>query len=353
VTGAGGSGRPRRSQFRAGELVRVRSAEEIQATLDEDGLLDGLPFMPEMTRLCGETFRVRASAHKTCASHGALRSMDAAVFLEGSHCDGSAHGGCQARCPLFWKDAWLAPAGNVEPPAERTADERLERKAARSVRLHGRDPRAGTYSCQATELLAATVRLPYWSIGQYRDDLRSGNLTLGALVPGIGVSLFNKFQLLTTRFLPPRLRIRGGRRYPNIVGTLTRTPDVRLGIEPGEIVEIRSHEEILGTLDAESRNRGLGFDFDMVPYCGRRSKVLHRVERIIDEATGELVQIRNPCLVLDGVVCRGRYHRFCPRALDSYWREAWLRPVEADPAGRRSRRDEAVERRPASTITSA
>ena len=32
---------------------------------------------------------------------------------------------------------------------------------------------------------------------------------------------------------------------------------------------------------------------------------------------------------LDGVVCRGDYHRSCPRAIYPYWREAWLKRVEA------------------------
>jgi hypothetical protein len=52
--------------------------------------------------------------------------------------------------------------------------------------------------------------------------------------------------------------------------------------------------------------------------------VHHRVSRRIDERTGQLVVLGNPCVVLDGVACRGRYRRFYPRALDSYWREAWL-----------------------------
>ena len=34
--------------FRAGNLVRVRSPGEVLRTLDADGTLDGLPFMPEM-----------------------------------------------------------------------------------------------------------------------------------------------------------------------------------------------------------------------------------------------------------------------------------------------------------------
>ena len=36
--------------LRVGEVVEVRTAEEILATLDEHGALDSLPFMPEMLR---------------------------------------------------------------------------------------------------------------------------------------------------------------------------------------------------------------------------------------------------------------------------------------------------------------
>ena len=51
--------------LRVGEWVQVRSAEEIMATLDESGCVDGLPFMPEMLQYCGRVFRVFKSAHKT------------------------------------------------------------------------------------------------------------------------------------------------------------------------------------------------------------------------------------------------------------------------------------------------
>lgn len=60
--------------------MRVRTADEIAATLDRDGTLAGLPFMPEMQALCGRSFVVRASAHKTCDSIElvGMRSMDTA-----------------------------------------------------------------------------------------------------------------------------------------------------------------------------------------------------------------------------------------------------------------------------------
>ena len=44
--------------LRPGETVQVKSASEILATLDSEGKLDGLPFMPEMLEYCGQTFTV-------------------------------------------------------------------------------------------------------------------------------------------------------------------------------------------------------------------------------------------------------------------------------------------------------
>jgi hypothetical protein len=316
----------RRSCFPVGTVVRVRSADQIAATLDDDGTLDGLPFMPEMTGLCGRTFVVRASAHKTCDSieMGAPRGMRATSHLDGAHCDGSAHGGCQSRCPLFFKDAWLEAVQETAPSPAGNAQV-LRRYAERTLRIGGRDPARGTYSCQGTELLASTTPLPFWWPRQYWDDVRSGNVKMRTLLRGLPVIAFNKFQYLSRRLLPPVLRIRGGRLYPDIVGRLATTPDVRIGLEAGERVETRSHREILNTLDGAGRNRGLGFDVDMVPLCDRPGTVSHRVEIRIDERTGRLVQMGNPCVVLDGFVCKGRYHRFCPRQLDCYWREAWLK----------------------------
>ena len=46
-----------------------------------------------------------------------------------------------------------------------------------------------------------------------------------------------------------------------------------LGLQPGELVEIKSEEEIRRTLDATGKNRGLGFMPEMWPHCGRRGRV--------------------------------------------------------------------------------
>ena len=100
-----------RLALRAGDAVEVRSEEEILSLLDAEGRLDALPFMPEMLRFCGKRFRVSSRAHKACDTIAwrTLRRMEDAVHLEELRCDGSAHGGCQAGCLLYWKEAWLKP----------------------------------------------------------------------------------------------------------------------------------------------------------------------------------------------------------------------------------------------------
>src|SRR5579863_7337425 len=106
--------------LRAGDWVEVRSKDEILRTLDADGRLNGMPFMPEMFAFCGKRFRVYKRAHKTCDTVFPVRGrrVDRAVHLE-TRCDGSAHGGCQASCLIFWKDEWLKPVADKSPTVAR------------------------------------------------------------------------------------------------------------------------------------------------------------------------------------------------------------------------------------------
>ena len=110
------------------------------------------------------------------------------------------------------------------------------------------------------------------------------------------------------------------------------TPAESLNLRPGELVRIKSHEEILQTLNTKSNNRGLYWDAEMVPYCGKTYPVLKRVTKIIDEKSGRIQELKNPCIILDSVVCQSRYsacRMFCPRSIYSYWREIWLERVES------------------------
>jgi hypothetical protein len=322
--------------LRVGEVVEVRSPEEILATLDEHGELDGLPFMPEMLAWCGRRLRVDKLALKLCDTidwTGMYRIRDA-VHLEGSRCDGQAHGGCQAGCTIYWKEAWLKRVPDGEPAVDPQPDgpPRSTLAALTAATRRAPDPAAPgepRFACQATELRrAAPERIPSWDARQYLQDVRSGNAGALATIRTVSVGLFNEYQDLSRRILPRPLRIRDGRRYPFIEGALEKTPVETLGLQPGELVRVKGMEEIVKTLDTDNANRGMSFDGEMVRYCGREARVLRRVERIIDEKSGRMLRFRNPCIVLEDVTCTGAYHRQCPRGIYPYWREIWLERVQ-------------------------
>jgi hypothetical protein len=319
-------------KLRAGDLVEVRSAEEIAATLGPDGTLDALPFMPEMLRHCGQRIRVFKRSHKTCDTihKTGNRRMDRTVHLEGLRCDGSAHGGCQAGCLLFWKEEWLRPVSSADPSANAPpAPDLASRLAAATRRAPEPGSGAPAYRCQATELFAATRPIRRFDLLHYLEDLTSANVGLREFVRVSLIALFNFLQGL-----------RGGGGLPRFSGgrLAGKTPKLSLGLQAGDLVEVRSAEEIAETLDTSGRNRGLWFDLEMVPSCGSRFRVARRVERLIDERSGRMVEMKNDCVVLDGVTCRAHYSKkrlFCPRAITPYWREIWLCKIESAESDRR------------------
>jgi hypothetical protein len=334
--------------LRAGDWVEVRSKEEILRTLDGQGQLEALPFMPEMFQHCGQRFQVFKRAHKTCDPPSGLqaRRMDGAVHLTDVRCDGSAHGGCEAGCLIFWKETWLKKVGEAEstsprapepPSGSRASDGDVVAATCQSDGPGG-EP---IYVCQSTRLHAATAPLRWWDLRQYVEDLTSRNVRLSQM---LAAALFFLYQSLAEAGLGlgAALRwaydvfqkIRGGTSYPLRPGGIPngqRTPSAKLNLRPGELVRVRSYGEILETLNQDWHNRGMYFDSEQVPFCNGTYRVLRRVEKLIDERTGKLVRLKNDAMILDGVVCEARYakcRRFCSRAIYPYWREIWLERVE-------------------------
>src|SRR5262249_11303467 len=114
------------------------------------------------------------------------------------------------------------------------------------------------------------------------------------------------------------------------VGRGQRTPSVTLNLQPGELVRVKSYGDILSTINEEGNNRGMSFDAEMVPFCGKTYRVLDRISRIINEKTGVMQQMKNECIILEDRVCLacyGEHRRFCPRGIFPYWREIWLERV--------------------------
>lgn len=326
--------------LKVGELVEVRSETEILATLDERGELENLPFMPEMLRYCGQRLTVHKVAHKLCdtISRSGMRRMDNAVHLTGARCDGQGHGGCQTACSLYWKEQWLRRVEPGSEPAEPApGDLTGGRPLLRLVEINARKPSGPDgeprFSCQATELLrAAPTCLPFRDLGQYVRDVRGGNVGFVAVFRAFLVGLFNRLQRLSTRVLPRRLWFREGLPWLFLKGRAEgRTPTARLDLRPGELVRVRSREEIVATLDENLLNRGMGFEAEMARYCGQTARVVGRVDRCIDERTGRMLHMKSPCIVLEGIVCAGAYNANCPREFVPFWREIWLERVSESP----------------------
>jgi hypothetical protein len=295
-------------KLRVGEWVIVKPWDQIRATLDERGTLENLPFMPEMVAFCGRRLRVHARADRTCVETQKQRGMDDTVWLEDARCDGSGHQGCQIECLTFWKEAWLDRADAAAPAAGRGAPP--------DPWPYPLQDQAGMWICQSSQIAKASHPLGIWgNVGTYLNDLRYGNVGPARLVR------------LAWIFANLKLRGRYGD-YRELQGDHPKTPPFQpLDLLPGEVVEVRGAEEIRRSLDANGRHRGLPFTYDLLEFSGKRFKVKRRIEKVIDESTGQMRQPKN-AVILEGVRCTGNLRRGCARCTYLLWREAWLKKVE-------------------------
>src|SRR5258708_1851474 len=287
---------PRALDLKVGEWVEVRSQSEILATLDSNGRLENLPFMPEMLQYSGKRFRVFKRADKTCeyTQGWSIRRMKNSVHLEGVRCDGSGHDGCQAGCLIFWKEAWLKRAGN-----DVVSVESLQPASVRSLPVSGlltvesltasnkltNSEGETVFVCQATNVPKFTSRMSFWDPRQYLRDLRSGNLDSGLAGQSRDHRLLELILVLTRMlhasiigFFNELQSRRQGARYPFIEGTAMKTLVELLNLQPGELVEVRTKQEIMSTLAKDQKNRRLWFDSETLPYCGGIYRGLHDVD---------------------------------------------------------------------------
>lgn len=343
---------------KAGDWVEVRSKDEILRTLDRHGRLNELPFMPQMFKYCGQRFHVLKSAHKTCdtiSGNYVGRKLDHGIHLD-LRCDGKAYGGCQAACLIFWHEDWLKPVAGAAPQdgSKATVTETAEQLPTTScteadVERGTRQPGATgdgdiRYLCQATHLLQFTRPLRWYDPRQYAEDYRSGNASLARMLRGFLYVTYNYGSLAYRGRLgaPGRwlynaaMRLTGGVPYPRSSGLIPAGQPTPLGtplnLQAGDLVRVKTFDQIRATIDTHERNLGMAFDAELVPYCGGTYRVRTRVEVFVDEKTGKIRRLKTPAVILEGVYCQSRYsscRMFCPRAIPSWWREIWL--DRADP----------------------
>ena len=318
--------------IRVGDWVEVLPIQDILRTLDGEGTLDAMPFMPEMARYAGRRFRVMKSAHKTCDPTGAseLRRLRDAVHLE-TRCDGGAHDGCEARCLIIWKTAWLQRVDG--PHGEAVAQDLAQdpgQAAAYLPKLQTLTRRADQngkprYRCQVTEIAPATTEIPAWDLRHFVEDVSAGNISPRDLLTEVGA-------LARTALTKGASKLQAACGMADAAWQAAAPPELeRLDLQPGERVRVKSAAEILATLDQDNKHRGLAVETEMLRHCGKTYRVAARIQRMIDEKTGRMIRFATPCVALEGVSCNGLDNRrriFCPRSPLYFWREGWLERVE-------------------------
>jgi predicted DNA-binding antitoxin AbrB/MazE fold protein len=305
----------KKNDLYSGDLVEVKSADRIFRTLDSDGTLDGLPFMPEMLDFCGKRFPVSRRVEKTCveAARGIydIREFlnNDVVFLEKLRCSGTGHDGCQRICMVFWKTAWLEKVTENQPIG---IEEDKPGEAGRAALKTMTEP--GKYFCQSTELVRATRPLTRGRrLLKCFYDVRSGDV--------------GPMKMAKLIFIPVWRKMRGNLFDP-VEGPQKRTPLEKLDLRVGEIVQVKSVQEIAQTLDRNSRNRGLVYDRGLEKFSGRRYRVQERLDFMISEYTGEMKKPEST-VILENLTCFcNNVLGGCPRQEVIYWRENWLTRVD-------------------------
>ena len=300
-------------RLRPGDVVEVKTPDEILSTLDADGTLDHLPFMPEMIEFCGNWFRVSSRVLKTCMSGSGsseirgLRTSDV-VTLDGLRCSGASHDGCQKECMIFWREAWLRKIDGAASISNTAA--------AASCKLRARLKTLGApgkYFCQASQLTEFTRPMSRFAkLRMCWRDIRSGNCGAMEMIERIGVWLFWRIRLILLG------------KYAR--GRNKTTPRESLNLTRGEQVEVKPIREIVRSTNDHAQNRGLCFSDDMQMLCGQGAVVRSHLDKIILDGTGEMRQLRNT-VYLEGATCGCAHVAFggCPRGEYAYWREIWLR----------------------------
>jgi len=300
-----------------GDVIRIRPLPEILATLDASGSLNGMPFQPEMMKFCGGEARVFRCLDKIYdygrTKH--MRRLEACVLLSNLRCDGSAHDGCEASCYLIWNAGWLqhSEASRAEVARPATVDVARVSNAIAAGTRNGQVLR-----CQFTELHACTEEYGNWSLSRDLVPWLCGNYSAKAWLVAVLTRIFNGVQ-----------RRRGGIGFPPLppMGEhLTKDPT---GLTVGERVAVLPLEEIARTLNSQGKNKGLWFDVEMVKHCGREYRVTARVQKIIDDATGQMRTMKTPCIMLDTVDSTGEGLHFNAQHDPIFWRESWLRRTES------------------------
>ena len=105
---------------------------------------------------------------------------------------------------------------------------------------------------------------------------------------------------------------------------VTKPPPLPEGINAGDMVRVRSKEDITATLNAWNERNGCAMMEDMWAYCGSTQRVLKKVRKFVDERDYRMKRVKG-LYILENVYCEGaRALGPCDRTCFFFWCEEWL-----------------------------
>jgi hypothetical protein len=284
--------RSKKPKFTVGETVRILPEEAISKLVDpRTKALDGCLFMEQMGDYCGNTYRILSvvDSFYNEHQHRTFEPKSPMYLLEGLICNGKVSefpAKCDRRCFLLWHEQWLGRP-DQGPSSQLGA---CKNPSSLSV---------GSTKCQL----------------QLIDELGDKNTWLN-----------EKLEFSVMKFIDYRRKIRSNLHARNHIATSVRISQDE--IRPGDLVRVRTAEEIRGTLDRFRKTKGCGFADRMYEYCGKEFRVVEKVDNFFDESRQKFCKCKG-VLLLEGSYCDGKtpYLRPCDRKCFYFWHVNWLERV--------------------------
>ena len=205
-------------------------------------------------------------------------------------------------------------------PLSRASDERSDRSLTPRSATRRRRPRTmrRVTAARPPRSRALRAELRFREVDQYVRDVR--NWGLAKVAPRPAARGLQPLAVVLQSALSQALRIAGGRPYPvhQRHARQGRRPRRRRSICAGRPGADQEQERDRGDARPRPTTTAASASTGRWPsYCGRTARVRARVNRLVDEHTGKMIEIKSDCIMLEGVVCRADYHRFCTRAIYS------------------------------------
>lgn len=115
--------------------------------------------------------------------------------------------------------------------------------------------------------------------------------------------------------------------HPEATGVTAAAP-LRVRLQAGDRVRVRSREDIERTLNQWRQVKGCAFMGEMFQFCGTEQRVMKRVQRFVDERDAQVYKA-NGLVLLENVICQGTAdYGPCDRSCFYFWREEWLERID-------------------------